>query len=199
MTNKIKGVAAAMAAVAALAIGGAAIAGAAGTATPPPSSRPANAVTQSGATAENQEANEGPDQAIGGTALDQASAAALQHTGGGQVTDTEVGDEESYYEVEVSRDDGIQVDVQLDRSFNVVVARSTRSNEEGLGNLEPGTAEQAPVLGGGLFFGRAVSATATAASVSGLREPIETTLQSSKSIAAAAARLPARDIEGSTS
>jgi hypothetical protein len=36
------------------------------------------------------------------------------------VTDTEVGDEESYYEVEVTRDDGSQVDVQLDRDFNVV-------------------------------------------------------------------------------
>ena len=120
MTNKIKGVAAAMAAVAALAIGGAAIAGAAGSSNTASQQPPANAATQSGATAENQEANEGPDQAIGGTALDQASAAALQHTGGGQVTDTEVGDEESYYEVEVSRDDGTQVDVQLDRSFNVV-------------------------------------------------------------------------------
>ncbi len=120
MTNKIKGVAAAMAAVAALAIGGAAIAGAAGSSNTPSQQPPANAATQSGATAENQEANEGPDQPIGGSALDQASAAALQHTGGGQVTDTEVGDEESYYEVEVSRDDGTQVDVQLDRSFNVV-------------------------------------------------------------------------------
>ena len=119
MTNKIKGVAAAMAAVAALAVGGAAIAGAAGSSNTPSQQPPANDV-QSGATAENQEANEGPDQSIGGTALDQASAAALQHTGGGQVTDTEVGDEESYYEVEVSRDDGTQVDVQLDRSFNVV-------------------------------------------------------------------------------
>ncbi len=36
------------------------------------------------------------------------------------VTDTEVGDEESWYEVEVTLDDGSQVDVQLDRSFNVV-------------------------------------------------------------------------------
>ncbi len=120
MTNKIKGVAAAMAAVAALAIGGAAIAGAAGSSNTPSEQPPANTATQSGATAEDQEAKEGPDQPIGGTALDQASAAALQHTGGGQVTDTEVGDEESYYEVEVSRDDGTQVDVQLDRSFNVV-------------------------------------------------------------------------------
>jgi hypothetical protein len=57
---------------------------------------------------------------ITGEALEKASAAALAHTGGGQVTETEVGDEESYYEVEVTLDDGSQVDVQLDESFNVV-------------------------------------------------------------------------------
>jgi uncharacterized membrane protein YkoI len=57
---------------------------------------------------------------IGGKALDQASAAALQATGGGTVSDTEVGDEESYYEVEVTQADGSQADVQLDRDFNVV-------------------------------------------------------------------------------
>ncbi len=116
MTEKIKGVAAAMAAVAALAIGGAAIAGAAGgggTSSQPPAAAAEPA-------AENEGGNEAPDQAIGGSDLDQASAAALAHTGGGQVTDTEVGDEESYYEVEVSRADGTQVDVQLDRSFQVV-------------------------------------------------------------------------------
>ena len=60
------------------------------------------------------------EKAITGSALDRASAAALQATGGGQVTDTEIGDEESYYEVEVTRDDGSQTDVQLDRQFNVV-------------------------------------------------------------------------------
>jgi uncharacterized membrane protein YkoI len=65
------------------------------------------------------DSGEGPDQAITGSALDQASAAALEATGGGQVTDTEVGDEESYYEVEVTRDDGSQTDVQLDRDFNL--------------------------------------------------------------------------------
>lgn len=58
--------------------------------------------------------------AITGKALDQASAAALKATGGGQVTETEVGDEESYYQVEVTQPDGSQVDVQLDRGFNVV-------------------------------------------------------------------------------
>ena len=60
------------------------------------------------------------DKAITGTALDQASAAALKATGGGKVTQTEVNDEESYYEVEVTRGDGSQVDVQLDRGFHLV-------------------------------------------------------------------------------
>src|SRR5215207_2563699 len=57
---------------------------------------------------------------ITGDALDKASEAALAHTGGGRVSGTEVGDEESYYEVEVTLDDGSQVDVQLDQSFTVV-------------------------------------------------------------------------------
>jgi uncharacterized membrane protein YkoI len=57
---------------------------------------------------------------ITGEELQEASAAALAHTGGGTVTDTEVGDEESYYEVEVTLEDGTQVDVQLDNDFNVV-------------------------------------------------------------------------------
>ena len=57
---------------------------------------------------------------ITGAALERASAAALAHTGGGRVTETEVGDEDSYYEVEVTLPDGTQVDVQLDRAFNVV-------------------------------------------------------------------------------
>jgi len=59
---------------------------------------------------------------ITGDALVEASAAALDHTGGGTVTETEVGDVESYYEVEVTMDDGRQIDVQLDEQFNVVDA-----------------------------------------------------------------------------
>jgi hypothetical protein len=62
--------------------------------------------------------------AITGAALDQAGAAALAHTGSGRVTGTEVGDEESYYEVEVTKADGSQVDVQLDRAFHVVSSES---------------------------------------------------------------------------
>jgi len=57
---------------------------------------------------------------ITGEALQRASAAALAVTGEGEVTDTEVGDEESYYEVEVTLPDGTEVDVQLDRAFHVV-------------------------------------------------------------------------------
>ena len=68
---------------------------------------------------------------IEGTELDQASAAALEHTGSGRVTDTEVGDEESYYEVEVILDDGSQVDVQLDRDFNVVGEERDGAGDEG--------------------------------------------------------------------
>jgi uncharacterized membrane protein YkoI len=73
--------------------------------------------------------DDGGDKAITGTALDRASAAALQATGGGKVTETEVGDEESYYEVEVRQPDGSQVDVQLDRGFNVV--GNTADHEDG--------------------------------------------------------------------
>jgi hypothetical protein len=61
-----------------------------------------------------------PEVAITGDALASASAAALAAVGGGTVTQTEVGDEESYYEVEVTFADGHQVDVQLDENFALV-------------------------------------------------------------------------------
>ena len=78
-------------------------------------------------------AGDGDDSepAITGEELDRASAAALAHTGGGRVTETEVGDEESYYEVEVTLDDGSQVDVQLDRDFNVVGQERDGAGDEG--------------------------------------------------------------------
>ena len=71
------------------------------------------------------------DTPISGAPLDQASAAALDHTGGGTVTGTEVDDEESYYEVEVKLDDGSSVDVQLDRDFNVVSTENDGRGEDG--------------------------------------------------------------------
>jgi hypothetical protein len=57
---------------------------------------------------------------ITGTALARASEAALAHTGGGRVTDTEAGDEEGAYEVEVTLDDGREIDVHLDADFDVI-------------------------------------------------------------------------------
>lgn len=77
------------------------------------------------------DAPEGPNSAITGDALAKASEAALAETGGGTVTGTEVGDEESYYEVEVTRDDGSQVDVQLDESFAVVAVDGDDPGDDG--------------------------------------------------------------------
>jgi uncharacterized membrane protein YkoI len=74
------------------------------------------------------------DAPITGAALDKASTAALEETGGGRVTETEVGDEEGYYEVEVTLDDGSQVDVHLDRDFNVINSGADHEDREGSGN-----------------------------------------------------------------
>jgi uncharacterized membrane protein YkoI len=56
----------------------------------------------------------------GADALTRASAAALAEIEGGRVTGTEISDEDSYYEVEITLGDGQQVDVQLDASFHAL-------------------------------------------------------------------------------
>ena len=96
MRDKIKGMLIVTGVLAVLAVGGVAIAGASGDADP----------------------NEN-DKAITGSALDKAKAAALDHTGGGKVTGTEVDDEEGKYEVEVTTSDGT-VDVHLNEDFKVL-------------------------------------------------------------------------------
>jgi len=74
------------------------------------------------------------EQPITGSALDKAEAG-LEHTGAGSVTDTKVGDEESYYEVEVTLDDGSQTDVQLNRDFTVMGDESDAGEpEDGAGD-----------------------------------------------------------------
>ena len=70
------------------------------------------------------------DTAITGAALAKASDAALAKTGSGKVTETEVNDEESKYEVEVTLPDGSQVDVQLDENFNVVGTKHDNEHDE---------------------------------------------------------------------
>jgi uncharacterized membrane protein YkoI len=107
MNVKLKRAILAAAAIAALGLGGAAIAGATG-----------------GGDEGGGKGDDGAGQPITGPALDKASAVALDHTGGGRVTATEFQDEEGYYEVEVKRDDGSQVDVHLDSHFNVLADTS---------------------------------------------------------------------------
>jgi hypothetical protein len=68
--------------------------------------------------------DDGEGTPITGDALAKASQAALAFTGGGNVTGTEVGDEESLYEVEVTLSNGSQVDVQLDQNFVVVGSKT---------------------------------------------------------------------------
>ena len=60
------------------------------------------------------------DQPLTGTKLQRASAAALAHTGGGTVTETEVGDDGAAYGVEVRLPNGSQVEVSLDENFQVI-------------------------------------------------------------------------------
>jgi uncharacterized membrane protein YkoI len=75
--------------------------------------------------------DESSDTPITGAALAKAKSAALAHTGGGTVTETEVGDEESLYEVEVTLPNGDQVDVQLDENFRVVGSEGDGADDEG--------------------------------------------------------------------
>ena len=105
MNSRTKKLILAGAAVGALAVGGTAIAGGVG----------------------SDDGTGGLDDGSGtpvkGAALDRASRIALDSVGGGRVSGSELQDEEGYYEIEVTRDDGSQVDVHLDSDFNVLDAR----------------------------------------------------------------------------
>ena len=67
-----------------------------------------------------QQAASDDDQPLTGETYDRATAAALDHTKGGKVTETELGDDGAAYGVEVLLDNGRQVEVNLDRDFKVV-------------------------------------------------------------------------------
>lgn len=60
------------------------------------------------------------DTPLTGDTLEQATAAALDHVGGGTVVETEVGDDGAAYGVEIRLDDGRQVEVNLDEDFRVI-------------------------------------------------------------------------------
>ena len=60
------------------------------------------------------------DAPLTGSTLAKAKAAALAHTGGGTVTETEAGDDGAAYGVEVRLADGRVVEVSLDANFQVI-------------------------------------------------------------------------------
>ena len=76
-------------------------------------------------------ASGGDDQPLTGSALDEATAAALAHTGGGTVIETEVGDDGAAYGVEVRLDDGRVVEIALNADFQVVGSTADDDGPEG--------------------------------------------------------------------
>ncbi len=71
------------------------------------------------------------DQPLTGSALEQATQAALAHTGGGTVVETEAGDGGAAYGVEVRLDDGSVVEVNLDENFKVIRQESDDDSTNG--------------------------------------------------------------------
>lgn len=88
------------------------------------------------ATGEEPDAVEGPDVALTGSVLKQASAAALDAVGGGTVTATAQGDDGAAYEVEITMPNGDQIDVELAKDFTVVA-----QDHEGAGESESADGE----------------------------------------------------------
>ncbi|RLQ84639.1 PepSY domain-containing protein [Mycetocola zhadangensis] len=73
------------------------------------------------------------DDTLTGSTLEKASQAALDEVGEGKVTDSEADD--GGYEVEVTLDNGREVDVRLDEAFAVLaVDRDDNSGDDGSGN-----------------------------------------------------------------
>ena len=68
------------------------------------------------------------DQPLTGATLQEATAAALAHTGGGTVTESEVGDDGAAYDVEVRLANGNTVEVRLDNQYQVI---GQEANDDG--------------------------------------------------------------------
>ena len=112
MNEKLKGVLITGAVIAALACGGAAIAEQPGPATTSPAPTTATAAR-----------SPARRSTVRARSRSRRSAAA-------RVTESEVDDEEGYYEIGVTRDDGSQVDVHLDRDFNVLDSSSDGGSDD---------------------------------------------------------------------
>lgn len=75
----------------------------------------------------------GDDQPLEGQTLERATAAALEHVGGGTVVETELGDGGAAYEVEIRKDNGTQVEVELDENFDVI---GSAKDDDGPGDTD---------------------------------------------------------------
>jgi uncharacterized membrane protein YkoI len=75
----------------------------------------------------------GEDRPLTGSALEKATAAALQHTGGGTVIETEAGEDGAAYGVEIRLDDGRVVEIDLDVNFQVI---GQESDDDGSADAE---------------------------------------------------------------
>lgn len=76
--------------------------------------------TGAGIVVANGAAESDTDTPLTGTDLDRATEAALAHTGGGTVIESEIGDDGAAYGIEIRLDDGSVVEVNLDESFAVI-------------------------------------------------------------------------------
>jgi hypothetical protein len=75
------------------------------------------------------------DKPLTGATLERATAAALEHTGGGKVVETEAGDDGAAYGVEIQLADGRQVEVELDENFEVI---GQETDDDGAGDKDEG-------------------------------------------------------------
>jgi hypothetical protein len=78
------------------------------------------------------------EKPLTGATLDKATTAALKHTGGGTVVETELGDDGAAYGVEVRLENGQVVEVELDESFHVI---SQASDDDSPGEQEDGESD----------------------------------------------------------
>lgn len=103
------------------------------------------AVLVAGAAATVSVALGGGDSSLTGGELQRATTAALEHTGGVRVVESEAGEGSAAYEVAVLLEDGSVVEVQLDANFDV-----TASGVDAEGSAETGeTGEQGETSGEG--------------------------------------------------
>jgi hypothetical protein len=68
------------------------------------------------------------EEPLTGSTYDRATEAALDHVDGGEVVETESGDGGAAYGVEIRRDDGSVVEVELDENYKVI---GTEADDDG--------------------------------------------------------------------